>query len=174
LYQFAVRDTPSHPYKETIMDDTTLAPAAPADVIDPHAARFDAFVARGHQIITENLASARRLAAEYPQVAALMPAIEAALHGLFNHMIDGSNYEPTPEQQAALAAEQVNAQAAADRLKLAEDHAAALDKIEADRAAALAPPVVEPAPVIEEPADGDDTPIPPPAPSAFEPAAPTA
>lgn len=155
------------------MDPSDLATggARSDDVITPVADKAAAYAARGHQIITDNLAAAKRLAAEYPQVAALLPAIESALHALFTHSLVGPDaYEPTPEQQAALAAEQVNAQAAADRQKLTDDHAAALEKIEADRVASLSPPVVEPAPPVEEPVTTDDAPIPPLTPSVFDPA----
>lgn len=56
------------------------------DIIDPVLNETDAFVAKGHQIIADNLAGAQRLAREYPAVATLLPLISHALHDLFAHM----------------------------------------------------------------------------------------
>lgn len=57
------------------------------DIIDAALAESDDFIARGHAIITRNLATAERLASEYPAVAALLPAIRSALQELFDHLV---------------------------------------------------------------------------------------
>lgn len=58
----------------------------------------EAFAARGHQIIDENMAVAQRLAHDYPQIAALLPIIAQTLRSLFTHVVKG----PTEEDKVVV------------------------------------------------------------------------
>ncbi len=76
-------------------DVAALASAAESALEPIVASKLDLFAQRGHEIITTELARAKTLAATYPVIGVLMPAIESTLRSLFAHIVAGAD-APAP------------------------------------------------------------------------------